>query len=65
MLQRCWCMALLSRLIKPTNTYAMLFTGIVIFVLSLLAVAGLGLLVYVIVNRIKQKEKEDFPDRDN
>lgn len=43
----------------------MLFTGIVIFVLSLLAVAGLGLLVYVIVNRIKQKEKEDFPDRDN
>ena len=57
-------MALPSRSIKPTNNYDMLLTGIVIFILSLLAVAGMGLLIYVIVNRIKQKEKEDFPDRD-
>jgi hypothetical protein len=35
-----------------------LFSGVVV-------IGGLGLLVYVIVNRIRQKEKENFPDRDN
>ncbi len=36
----------------------MLFTGIVV-------IGGLGLLIYVIVNRIRQKDRENFPDREN
>lgn len=28
-------------------------------------IGGLGLLIYVIVNRIRQKDRENFPDREN
>ncbi len=32
-------------------------------VMGFFAVAFVGLLVYVIINRLRQKEKENFPDR--
>lgn len=43
----------------------MFFTAVVLLIITLVAIGGLGLLIYVIVNRIRQKENENFPDRDN
>ncbi len=43
----------------------MLGAGLVLFAIGLVGLAALGLLIYVIVNRIRQFDKEDFPDRKN
>lgn len=43
----------------------MLGVAIGILITVLVVIGGLGLLIYVIVNRIQQKEKENFPKRDD
>ncbi|HRZ43226.1 MAG TPA: hypothetical protein P5228_11050 [Bacteroidales bacterium] len=43
----------------------MLSIALGIFFTAIVVIGGLGMLIYVIVNRVRQKDKENFPDRDN
>lgn len=39
--------------------------GITLLFTALVGLAAVGVLIYVIVNRINQKDREKFQDRDN
>ncbi len=43
----------------------MLALGLSLVLTGLAGLVVIGILIYVIVNRIKQIDKEKFPDRDN
>jgi len=42
----------------------MLATGLIMLAVGLGGLVALGLLIYVIANRIRQHDKENFPKRD-
>jgi hypothetical protein len=43
----------------------MIAVGITVLFTALVGLGAVGLLIYVIVNRINQKDREKFQDRDN
>jgi hypothetical protein len=43
----------------------MIAVGITLIFTALIGLGAVGLLIYVIVNRINQKDRERFQDRDN